>query len=77
MVKGCGNKMEDIKISEEDIDQFASDQVESWDMDSLVTFAVDTLYRDFVTMNRQELIEQMIEYYGEDWVREKKLEAFK
>ncbi|NDB86919.1 MAG: hypothetical protein EB127_30160 [Alphaproteobacteria bacterium] len=68
--------MEDITISDAEIDQFASDQVESWDMDSLVTFAIDTLYRDYVKMDRKQLILEMIDYYGEDWLREKKLSVF-
>lgn len=69
--------VDNCQVSDQEIDEYAREQVDSWDMDSLVTFVVDTLYNEFVNMDRKRLLEDMAEYYGEDWLRRKKLEAFK
>jgi len=66
-----------IVISDSEVDEYVREQIEGWDMDSLVQFAIDMVYDECIKMDRKELINQMHEYYGDDWFREKKLTVFK
>lgn len=68
---------EEINLTDKDIEEYASDQIDGWDTDSLVSFAIDTLYNDYISMDRKKLLDEMVEYYGEDWLKRKKLSVFK
>lgn len=67
----------EVNISDRELEEYIRDILENWDTHSLVEYAFDCLFNEYCSHNPKSIIEEMTEYYGEDWVRRKKLDVFK
>lgn len=52
------------KASEINLEEYAKDIVDSWDMDNLVAFAIDTIIESFKTTPEDQLVEEYNEFHG-------------
>lgn len=71
------SELEQINISDAEIDEYVNDLTETWDIDTLVSFARDTLFEECKKMDSKMLVATIADHFGEEWMREFKLKSFK
>lgn len=67
----------EVKINDAELTQYLRELLSDWDHSSLVEYAFDSLWQEYCGTDAKSIIEEMTEYYGEEWLRRKKLETFK